>query len=61
MLPVSAQREGSPLEPQAGVSDLLRIRAEFADQTEEANGACQARTTDRAGYDEPSLVDGFYA
>ena len=61
MLPVSAQREGSPLEPQAGVSDLLRIRAEFADQTEEANGASEARTSDRAGHKKSGVVDGFYA
>jgi len=61
VLSVSAQRAGSPLEPEAGVSDLILIRAEFAHRTEEVNGAYQARTTDRAGYDEPNLVDGFYA
>ena len=60
VLPASAQREGLPMEPQAGVSDLPRTGTEPADQAEEADCSGEAGAAGRAGA-STNVVDGFHA
>ncbi len=61
LLPVSAQREGLYLEPQARVPDLQRIGAGSSDQAEEEYEPSEARAADGAEVDQRSMVDGLHA
>ena len=61
VLPISAQRKGLQMEPQAGLQDLPRARAEPANQAAPPTGAREAVTGGGADGDQPELVDGFHA
>lgn len=61
VLSVPAKRQGLPLEPQAGRSDLPRALAQSAHQAAPVDRAREARAAGGAGGDQPVLVNGLYA
>src|SRR6056297_1163029 len=61
VLSVSAQRQGLPMESQAGLSDLPGVGAKPADQAEEAHRSTSAGAAGGAGGGQRSLVDGLHA